>query len=103
MSEYVIPPPEPKEIDEKVSLELRPDRPGSDADRVRADLTELSKLVEAGIEVDGEVQVDVSTWVVYGRTSYDGEIIVGEYHDAREAFEVLRAAPRSHDHDGPAE
>ena len=54
----------------------------------------LSELTATGVEVDGELQVAESTWVIYGHTSYDGEIIVGEYHDAAEAAEVLRAAPR---------
>jgi hypothetical protein len=54
----------------------------------------LSALAEAGVEVDGELQVAESTWVIYGHTTYDGEIIVGEYHDAAEADEVFHAAPR---------
>jgi hypothetical protein len=58
------------------------------------DLAVLAELAEAGIEVDGEVQVTESTWVVYGRTTYDGEVIVGEYHDEAEATAVFRAAPR---------
>jgi hypothetical protein len=75
---------------------------GSDPDRVSVDLAELSKLTAAGIEVDGEVQVGESTWVIYGHTSYDGEVVVGEYHDAMEASEVLRAVPRRNpDHDRP--
>jgi hypothetical protein len=60
----------------------------------------LAKLAEAGVEVDGELQVAESTWVIYGRTTYDGEIIVGEYHDAAEAAAVLQAAPsRRPDHE----
>jgi hypothetical protein len=73
-----------------------------DPDRVSEDVAALAELTDAGVEVDGEVQVAESTWVVYGRTSYDGEIIVGEYHDAAEASEVLRAIPRRRpDQDGP--
>jgi len=68
--------------------------PHPDPDRVSDDLARLSELTEAGIEVDGEVQVAESIWVVYGHTSYDGEVIVGEYHDADEAAEVLRASQR---------
>lgn len=73
-------------------------------DRIRDDLAALSELTAAGIEVDGRVQVAESTWVVYGHTSYDGEIVLGEYHDVAEASAVLRAAPRpdpgpSADHD----
>lgn len=55
---------------------------------------ELTDLVSIGFEVDGPVaQVGESTWAIYGHSSYDGEIIVGEYPDADEASEVLRAAP----------
>jgi hypothetical protein len=69
---------------------------------VRDGIAALSGLVATGVEIDGEVQVAESTWVIYGRTSYDGEIIVGEYHDAAEASEVLRAVPRPRsDHDRP--
>jgi hypothetical protein len=79
MSDYVIPPPEPKEID---------------ADRLSSDVAALSELVASGIELDGQAQVCESTWVIYGHTSYEGEVIVGEYQDATEASEVLRAARR---------
>jgi hypothetical protein len=73
-----------------------------DPDQVSEEVAALSELVAAGVEVDGEVQVTESTWIVYGHTSYDGEVIVGEYHDAIEASEVLRAAPhRRPDQDGP--
>jgi hypothetical protein len=75
---------------------------GLDPDRVSEDVAALVELTAAGVEVDGEVQVAESTWVIYGHTSYDGEIVVGEYHDAAEASEVLRAAPRRNpDHDRP--
>jgi hypothetical protein len=74
MSEYFIPQLEP--------------------DRVSEDIAALSDLIAAGVEIDGEVQVAESTWVIYAHTSYDGEIIVAEYHDAAEASAVLRAAPR---------
>jgi hypothetical protein len=53
----------------------------------------ISELTQAGVEVDGELQVAESTWVIYGHANYDGEIILGEYHDALEADEVFRAAP----------
>jgi hypothetical protein len=93
MSDYVIP-----------QLEPQPDRPGSgpDPDRVSEGIAALWDLIATGVEIDGEVQVAESTWVIYGRTSYDGEIIIGEYHDAAEASAVLRAAPRPRpDHDRP--
>ena len=109
MSDYVTPPPEPEEVDEKLAMELRtlssnavhPD--GNDPDRVREDLDDLADLVVSGIEVDGQVmQVAESTWAIYGHSSYDGEIIVGEYPDAGEASEVLHAARhREPDRDEP--
>ena len=68
------------------------------ADESPADITAaivaLSALADAGVEVDGELQVAESTWVIYGHTAYDGEIIVGEYHDAAEADVIFHAAPR---------
>ncbi len=68
---------------------------GPDAGRVAEDLVELAGLEVDGFEVDGQViQVAESTWAIYGHSGYDGEIIVGEYHDAAEAAEVLRASPR---------
>jgi hypothetical protein len=82
MPDHVIPTPEPEETDEELSR------------KVREDLVALTELTEAGVELDGEVQVTESTWVIYGHTSYDGELIAGEYHDAIEASEVRRAAPR---------
>lgn len=76
--------------------------PDAGPDRTRDDVAALSDLIAAGVEVDGEVEVAESTWVIYGHTTYDGEIVVGEYHDAAEASEVLRAAPRRRpDHDRP--
>jgi hypothetical protein len=62
--------------------------------KVSEAIAALSELTAAGVEVDGELQIAESTWVIYGHTSYDGEIIVGEYQDAAEAAAVLRAAPR---------
>jgi hypothetical protein len=35
------------------------------------------------------IQVGESTWAVYGQTAYDGEVILGEYHDLAEACAVL--------------
>ncbi|HZM38783.1 MAG TPA: hypothetical protein VFB94_06695 [Acidimicrobiales bacterium] len=101
MPEPITPPPEPDETGEMVSMELG-SGPGIDSEqvledlsaRVLEDLAELTELTEAGVELDGEVQVAETTWVIYGHTSYDGELIAGEYHDAIEASEVLRAAPR---------
>jgi hypothetical protein len=74
--------------------EPRAERPGRlDPDRVTEDIAMVTELVATGVEVDGEVQVE-STWVVYGHTSYDGEVVVGEYEDAGEAAAVLRAVRR---------
>ena len=69
-------------------------RPKPAQNQFAADLAALSRLIAAGIEVDGEVQVAESTWFLYGHAGYDGAIVVGEYHDAAEASAVLRAAPR---------
>jgi hypothetical protein len=63
--------------------------PDPDPGRIADDLAEVRRT---GVTLDGEVvQVAESTWAVYGRTTYDGEVIVGEYHDAAEAWAVLRA------------
>lgn len=93
MSDPSIPTPEPDEPDVMVSQELRRG-PGIDCDAVIEDLAALAELTAAGVELDGEVQITESTWVIYGHTSYDGEVIAGEYHDAIEASEVMRAVPR---------
>jgi hypothetical protein len=100
MSDDVIPPPEPEEVETRLSDPLPA---GIDRDRVAEDLAALVELAAAGVEVDGEVQVAESTWFLYGHASYDGEIVVGEYHDAVEAEEVLRAAPRPHPDPDPDE
>jgi hypothetical protein len=82
MSDYVIPPPEPNDLG------------GLDPERLSSDVAALSELVASGVELDGQAQVCESTWVIYGHTSYEGEVIVGEYQDSVEASEVLRAARR---------
>ena len=79
--------------------EPHPDR--SDPDLVSEDIAALEELTASGVDVDGQMQVAESTWVIYGHTSYDGEIVVGEYHSAVEASEVLRAAPRPGPHPDP--
>jgi hypothetical protein len=73
MSDCLSPEPERKKIDEAIAV--------------------LTELTATGVDVDGELQIAESTWAIYGHTSYDGEIIVGEYHDAAEAAEVLRSVP----------
>jgi hypothetical protein len=72
-----------------------------DPDLVEEDLAALAELTAAGVELDGEVQVAETTWVIYGHTSYDGEVIAAEYHDEIEVSEVLRAIPRPHPDDTP--
>ena len=71
----------------------------SDPEQLNEHLAALAELTASGVEVDGEVQVSESTWVVYGHTSYDGEVVVGQYQDAVEAAEVLRAAQGRTPHD----
>jgi hypothetical protein len=82
MSDCLSPEPDRKQIDEAIAA--------------------LTELIATGVDVDGELQIAESTWAIYGHTSYDGEIIVGEYHEAAEASEVLRAIPRPRPgHEGP--
>jgi hypothetical protein len=64
-----------------------------DPDLLSQEIKALSELAAAGVDLDGEVQLTESLWVIYGHTSYDGATVVGEYHDAAEASAVLRAAP----------
>jgi hypothetical protein len=90
--------PEPTEMPEPRAGRRRS---GAHRDPVSEAAALLAELSAIGVEVDGEIQIAESTWAVYGRTSYDGEIVVGEYHDAAVTEAVLRAAPRRQDHDGP--
>ncbi|MDD9371558.1 MAG: hypothetical protein PV358_15680 [Acidimicrobiales bacterium] len=111
MPDQVTASPEPTDTHETTPDELS--NPSSDAasrgrpsGRERPDplaeaLTVLAELAAIGVEVDGEIQIAESTWALYGRTSYDGEIVVGEYEDATLASAVLRAAPRRPAHDRP--
>jgi hypothetical protein len=82
-------------------LEPHPEGTGPDPDGLSEAVAQLSELAAAGVEIDGEVEISESTWVIYGHTSYDGEIIVGEYADAAQAAAVLRAVPRGPAHDRP--
>jgi hypothetical protein len=63
------------------------------AEQIVEDLAAVTDLTASGIEIEGEVKVTESTWVVYGNDGYGGEVVVGEYHDEAEATAVLRAAP----------
>ena len=66
------------------------------AERLRADITMLCELVDLGIQVDGEaVEIEGARWIIYGRSSYDGAMILAEYDDPDEAAAVLRAIPTS--------
>jgi hypothetical protein len=88
----------------RAPLKPNPDRPGSGphTDPINDGIAALSDLTATCIEIDGQIQVAESTWVIYGHTAYDGEIIVGEYRDAVEASAVLRAVPFDRpDHDRP--
>jgi hypothetical protein len=51
------------------------------------------QLAASGVELHGRLQVAASTWFVYGHTSYDGEVVVGRYHDAVEADAALHSVP----------
>lgn len=57
-------------------------------DEVGEAIAEMVEVTQAGVEVDGELQVAESTWVIYGHANYDGEVILGQFHDAAEAAEV---------------
>jgi hypothetical protein len=71
----------------------RPLGPGEE--RLRHDVALLCDLVARGVEVDGEaVMLDAARWIIYGRSSYDGELILAEYDDPDEAAAVLREVPR---------
>jgi len=64
------------------------------AQRLHADVALLCELFDRGIEVDGEaVLADGPKWVIYGRTTYDGEMILAEYDDPDEADAVIRSLP----------
>jgi hypothetical protein len=64
--------------------------------RLEAEVAILSEMVERGIRVDGEVRaIGSERWLIYGRSSYDGELILAQYADAAEARAVLRAVPRT--------
>ena len=62
-------------------------------EQLSEDLAAVADLVAAGVEVDGEAHVTDTTWVVYGHSAYDGEIVVGVYGTEVEAIEVVHRAP----------
>jgi hypothetical protein len=55
----------------------------------------LVDLLDRGFEVDGEaVLCERMTWVIYGRTTYDGEMILAEFSHEEDALEVIRLVSR---------
>ena len=50
------------------------------------------ELAATGIVPDGQLQVAPSTWFLYGRTSYDGEVVLARYEDAAAAARALGPA-----------
>ncbi|WP_426571308.1 hypothetical protein [Aquihabitans sp. McL0605] len=63
--------------------------------RLLRDVAALCQLVDQGISVDGEATlVESERWAIFGRTTYDGEVILAEYDDLEEATAVLLAMPR---------
>lgn len=66
--------------------------PGRDPGRLDVDVQMLRDLIQRGFEVDGEaVLCERMTWAIYGRTTYDGEIILAEYQNPEDARTVIRA------------
>lgn len=76
-----------------MELDLPPELHHSSRERLLLDIARLCRLVDLGYEVDGEAVLSESLWVVYGRSSYDGEVILAEYAHAEEATAVLRHVP----------
>lgn len=77
MSDHATPRPRPDEIDPA---------------KLSEDLAAVEELIAEGIEIDSEAQVCETTWVVYGHTGYEGEVIVGRYQTEAEATAVLQGA-----------
>lgn len=78
---------------------------GGPTGRTRPSLASLCELLAMGIEIDGAVaSTERVGWVIYGRTTYDGELILAEYDDADEATAALRSVsgPRVEDLHGPS-
>ncbi len=67
-------------------------RPAGRNERLQIDVEMLCGLLDRGFEVDGEaVLTESMTWVIYGRTTYDGETILAEYENAEDAAAVIRS------------
>jgi hypothetical protein len=76
-----------------MELELPPELHDVSSDQLRLDIARLCHLVDMGYEVDGEAVLSESLWVVYGRSSYDGEVILAEYTHPAQAAAVLQGVP----------
>lgn len=61
--------------------------------RPHPDIATLCELVDMGYEVEGEAVLSETLWVVYGRSTYDGEVILAEYTHAAEAAAILEHVP----------
>jgi hypothetical protein len=58
--------------------------------RVHLEAQALLEVETEGFVVDGgPVQISEDRWAVYAQSCYDGEVIVGEYPDEREARATL--------------
>jgi hypothetical protein len=79
------------------------DMPASEADnrptiafseRLHIDVQKICELFDGGVEVDGDAVLAAGPkWIIYGRTTYDGEMILAEYDDPDEAEAVIRSLP----------
>jgi hypothetical protein len=50
----------------------------------------LADLLDRGFEVDGSaVLCERLTWAIYGRTTYDGELILAEFAERQDAVDVI--------------
>ena len=64
------------------------------SERVRTEVAMICDLYDRGAEVDGHASlIGSASWVIYGRTTYDGEVILAEYDDAEVAAAVIRSLP----------
>ncbi|MEZ5181825.1 MAG: hypothetical protein R2702_08135 [Acidimicrobiales bacterium] len=72
-----------------MDIKLPPESAHISPARLQPDITTLCALVDMGYEVEGEAVLSESLWVVYGRSTYDGEVILAEYTHAAEAAAVL--------------
>jgi hypothetical protein len=76
-----------------MDINLPPELAHISTAHLHLDIARLCELVAMGYEVDGEAVLSESLWVVYGRSTYDGEVILAEYTHAAEAAAVLEHVP----------